>query len=74
MRQQIMPRKETISLPITCTDETCGMVSAFQFWRDGSFKLVMKACAHTKELPNRTKVLEAFAERDNSKGKGKANE
>ena len=51
---------ETLILEVGCSCEDCGMVSAYEFWRDGSFKRVLDACHHAKDLPNREKVREAF--------------
>ena len=46
-------------MPIGCTNEDCGMTSAYRMWRDGSYQKVFEACWHTKTFPTREQIEKA---------------
>lgn len=54
--------EKTITLPVHCHNEDCGMVSAYQFWRDGSYRRILEACGHSKKMPTREKLAKALQE------------
>lgn len=43
---------ESVVLPVACTDDSCGVVSPYRFWKDGSYKKVVELCWHPKEFPS----------------------
>lgn len=50
----------TIILEVGCTNEECGMVSAYKFWPDGSYSRVLDACHHGKKCPTREQIRKAM--------------
>lgn len=60
-QQMSTNRDRTIVLPVHCENDECGMASAYQFWPDGSYKVIMSACWHPKRFPGRAKIEQAMA-------------
>lgn len=54
-----MKRDDSIVLPVDCTQE-CGMVSAYRFFHDGSYRKIVDACHHLKHLPTRQSIQAQF--------------
>jgi hypothetical protein len=50
----------SIVLQVSCEDDDCGMFSAFRFYKDGSYRIILNACCHTKRLPKLDKIRKQF--------------
>lgn len=46
-----MKRDDAITLPVQCFHEECGLVSQYRFFHDGSYRKLLEACWHMKDLP-----------------------
>lgn len=49
-----------ITMQVRCEDEDCGMVSAYRFYADNSFRRILEACCHPKQIPTKEKIREAL--------------
>lgn len=47
-------------MPVRCNDDSCGMTSAYRFYKDGSYRKILDACCHAKRMPTLPKIAAEF--------------
>lgn len=53
-------RETGIVLEVHCVDDDCGMRSAFEFYWDGSHRVILSACWHEKRMPKLETIRREF--------------